>query len=194
MGFPVITDPALTWDGLRAELLADNEFHQTWLPGINENNVDEIIHAFRCSDEKDKAPWHVLVQIRSMCSFLGAGAYDMSDARIKETDAPVWHYTVTYDTPVAFPEHLRCAWHTAELPLAFRAVYHKEMEMLSKRIAHAFAAFARCGSPSTDMMAWHAFTRENKETLIVDEVCQVKCDPYKNIHTYTDMIRKKNCK
>lgn len=51
---------------------------------------------------------------------------------------------------------------------------------LSKKMADALLAFARTGNPNCDSLpAWPQFTEENGETMILNDVCEVKNDPDK---------------
>jgi para-nitrobenzyl esterase len=94
----------------------------------------------------------------------------------------VWHYTTTFDTPVPGAGVLSCAWHTADLPLAFRAVYYAHGGNLSRIIAHGFAAFARTGDPNTAENPWRPFMAEHKETMLFDLIQACVNDPYRDIY------------
>lgn len=183
-----ILNPLLTWEALREQLLKKINPLLSTIPGLNEKNVDEVITIFRKACRDSKQPWQILVQIVSVAHFLGGGGYLASIARA-QGGAPTWHFTTTYDTPLPGTGILTCAWHTADLPLAFRAVYHKEAEALSKTIAHSFAAFARNGSPETLGQQWPMFTTEGKETMLFDERSEWKSEPFKEIYA----VMKKIC-
>ncbi|HJA65962.1 MAG TPA: family 78 glycoside hydrolase catalytic domain [Candidatus Mediterraneibacter cottocaccae] len=192
----VVKNPAMTWEDVKAGLLRqDFAVHQT-LPGVTEENVDDLIRAFRESCGDTKQPWQIYAQMVSMCHFLGDGAYRFAQKRAEMEErvpgtAPVWLYSVGYDTPQPLLGGMRCAWHTAELPLACRAVYYPEQENLSRMIAHAFASFARTGIPRVreeDGGPWEAFTTERKMTMMFDEKSQCKQDPYNKIHEAADAM------
>lgn len=186
----VVKNPAMTWEDVRTGLL-EQEFskHQT-LPGVTEENVDELIHTFRESCNDTKQPWQVYAQMVSMSHFLGEGAYQYAKAKIDLGGAPVWLYSMNYDAPLALLGGMRCAWHTVELPLSHRAVYYPEQEELSKTIAHAFAEFARIGDPSDENLHWPAFTLEKKETMLFGRNCECMNDPYREIHQAVQIIHK----
>lgn len=178
----VLKNPAMSWQDVRRSLL-NREFGEIEpLPGLNEENVDDFIQTFRDSCGDEKQPWQIFVQILSMCHYLGGGAFKAAMAKAAQKGALVWHYMTTYDSPFPGLAPLACAWHTADLPLAFRAVYHKEAEELSRIIAHSFAAFARTGNPQTGTLLWPPFTTEDKQTMIFDETCVCVADPYQRIH------------
>jgi para-nitrobenzyl esterase len=51
---------------------------------------------------------------------------------------------------------------------------------LSRKMADALVAFARSGDPNgSELPAWPKFTVENGETMILNDVCEVKNDPDK---------------
>ena len=175
-----VLNPMLTWDGLRDVLLKrENPLLQV-VSGITEENVDEVIRVFREKDDI-KAPWQILGQIVSTAHFLGGGSYLAAMARARE-GCKVWHYTTTFDTPVPGAGVLSCAWHTADLPLAFRAVYHAHGEDLSKTISRSFAAFARTGDPNIAENLWKPFTVDHKETMLFDLTPVCVNDPYRDIY------------
>ena len=69
------------------------------------------------------------------------------------------------------------AWHTADLPLQMRVVAHADCEQISREMAHAWAAYIRTGSPSTEELPWPAFTATGRETMVLDTPCRVENDP-----------------
>lgn len=143
------------------------------LMAMPEENVDTFIQVFRKNCGDTKPPWQIFTQMVSMSHFLGRGAYQFAVEKERQSGAPVWLYSVGYDTAQPLLRGLRCAWHTAELPLSCRAVYYTEQEELSRLIAHSFAAFARTGSPSDEKLEWPAFTAEKKETMIFDQESRI---------------------
>lgn len=175
-----VLNPMLTWDGLRDVLLKREKPLLEVVSGITEENVDEVIRIFREKDDI-KAPWQILAQIVSTAHFLGGGSYAAAMTRSKE-GCKVWHYTTSFDTPVPGAGVLSCAWHTADLPLAFRAVFYDYAQNLSKTMAHSFAAFARTGDPNTEEIPWKPFTPEHKETMLFDLTQMCVNDPYRDIY------------
>ena len=147
------------------------------LDGINPENVDDIIAAFRRADQENIDSQHMLLRIQSMGGFLGQGAFRQAMAKCGKGMAPVYSYLVAFDAPhPRFPEH-RYAWHTADLPLQMRIVPYLECEEVSREMAHAWAAFIRTGSPSTPELFWPPFTKEKRETMVLDNITQIKNDP-----------------
>ena len=145
--------------------------------GVTPENVDALIESFRAADRKHVDPQHLLYNIRSMGSFLGANAYLQALAKAKKHAGAVYNYLVSFDAPhPRFPEH-RYAWHTADLPLQMRIVPYLECEQVSKDMAHAWAAFIRNGSPDTEELSWPAFTESEQQVMVIDTPCHVETDP-----------------
>ena len=177
---------SLTWENLpqaltQASLLAeDGALHFT------AQNVPTLIRAFRQAmvraphrgDERANDPARVYLQIVSMASFLGGGAFYQATAKARQGGAPVYHYAVNYNSPLPGLPELPCAWHTADLPLQLRIVLHPQSEALSRRMAAAVAAFARTGDPSTPGLAWPAFDEHQRLTMVFDDDCRVESDPW----------------
>lgn len=79
-------------------------------------------------------------------------------------------------------KRLACAWHTADLPLIFRAVYLPPCEELSHCYAHALGSFAHTGSPDTKEHPWRRFTPAKKETMFFDDTVAYLDDPLHDIY------------
>ena len=148
--------------------------------GITEENVDKLIEVFHSRGRK-KEPWQVLIQIVSTAHFLGGGSYLAALAQCGE-GGRVWHYSTAFDTPIPGEEKLACAWHGADQPLTFRAVYYKKAEPVSEFMAHSFAAFAKTGNPETENIKWPSFDRKRRETMIFDVKTKWEEDPYRDIY------------
>lgn len=93
-----------------------------------------------------------------------------AERQLAQGKAPVWMYYFTWNTPLA--EGRIKAFHTAELPLAMRLVRFPESEALSKRIAQAWADFARSGDPK-----WPAYDTRQRATMIFDAESHVANNP-----------------
>lgn len=121
----------------------------------------------------------IYLRIVSLGSVLGGGAFHQAAAKTRQGGAPVYHYVVNYGSPLPGMEQLRCAWHTADLPLQLRLVLYPESDTLSRRMAAAVGAFVRSGDPSVPELAWPAFEEEKRLTMVYDEVCHVESDPWR---------------
>ncbi len=169
----------ITWENLASALLTADSRRGMGKPSLTPENVQARIDAFRAADRKENSAAHLYLKMRSMSSFLGGGAFHHAMAAAKESAAPVYHYAVAYDSPLPGAEDLRCAWHTADLPLQLRVVLYPESEPLSCALAAAVGAFVRCGDPSTPVLPWPAFEEKDRLTMVFDEVCRVESDPWR---------------
>jgi para-nitrobenzyl esterase len=145
---------------------------------LTEENTEKVIQIFQQASRTEKSLWHLGAHIVSQVSFLGRGAYFQAEAKAKRNAAPVYQYLVAYDTATFVLPHEKASWHTADLPLQFRQVYIPEQEALSRAMAHAWAAFARTGNPSTDEVRWEPFTLETRQIMVFDEQgARMETDP-----------------
>ena len=144
---------------------------------VTPEKAARLVEAFKAADKKGNAPWHTYLNIVSMASFLGGGAFHEAMAYAAQGGAPVFHYLIEYDAPAPFGEGYDCAWHTADLPLQMRVVLHPESEFLSRQMAHAWAAFIRTGDPSTKELPWPAFTTDGRQVMVFDTQTRVETDP-----------------
>ncbi len=88
-------------------------------------------------------------------------------AELKAQQGPAsYRYLFRYAPPVEGGVY--GAFHTAELPLVFRHVQYQESEQLSRRLAGAWANFARLGDPSTDDFAWPRFDVNRRATAVFE--------------------------
>ena len=77
------------------------------------------------------------------------------------------------------------AWHTAELAFCFDNTARcaqgtgngPEAQALAKKMATAWANFARTGNPSQPGLPWPAFTPERCATMVFDDACRMVDDP-----------------
>lgn len=171
----------ITWENIREKLLEDSERGPSMGDPLSEENVDRVIAVFRETDRKNNSPLHLYLKIRSQCSFLGSGAYYQAEAKARQGGAPVYHYMIAYDAPHPQRPEEKYSWHTADLPLQMRVVLHEECEAMSRLMAHSWAAFIRTGNPSTEQLAWPAFTPEEKQVMVFDDESRVETDPMRKV-------------
>jgi para-nitrobenzyl esterase len=77
------------------------------------------------------------------------------------------------------------AWHTAELAFCFDNTKRceqgtgntPEAQALAKKMATAWANFARTGNPSQPGLMWEPTTPERCQTMVWDNVCRMVDDP-----------------
>lgn len=165
---------ALDWETLPHFLVKSSQNQHPWDLGT----AQKLVQIFQDTSSTPQDPSHLYFSIVSLASFLGGGAYYQAMAKASQKGAPVFHYAIEYDAPLPGHPGVDCAWHTADLPLQMRVVFHPEMEQLSRQMAHSWAAFIRAGNPSTSTLPWPPFTPENTCTMVFDHVCGVRQDPW----------------
>jgi para-nitrobenzyl esterase len=96
--------------------------------------------------------------------------------------APVFAYYFTWQSPMLEDAG---AWHTAELAFCFDNTARcaqgtgngPEAQALARRMATAWANFARTGNPSQPGLPWTPFTPEACPTMVFDSTCRAVNDP-----------------
>lgn len=96
--------------------------------------------------------------------------------------APVYQYFFTWQSPMLEDAG---AWHTSELAFCFDNTKRceqgtgntPEAQALAKKMATAWAAFARTGNPSQPGLVWTATDPTHCQTMVFDNVCRMVHDP-----------------
>ena len=106
----------------------------------------------------------------------------MATMKHKQKGAPVFTWYFTWQSPMLEDAG---AWHTAELAFCFdntlrcaQGTGHTlEAQALAKKMATAWANFARTGNPSQPGLPWAPFNPDRCPTMILDNVCRMVDDP-----------------
>ncbi len=124
-----------------------------------------------------------------MCggSFLNAldmrnNVTNMATMKHDQRAAPVFTWYFTWQTPMLEDAG---AWHTAELAFCFDNTARcaqatgngPEAQALAKKMATAWANFARTGNPSQPGLPWTPFDPVRCPTMVFDDVCRMVDDP-----------------
>lgn len=96
--------------------------------------------------------------------------------------APVFTYFFTWQSPMLEDAG---AWHTAELAFCFDNTKRcmqgtgntSDAQALAKKMATAWANFARTGNPSQRGLTWTPFESERCPTMVFDNKCRMVDDP-----------------
>jgi para-nitrobenzyl esterase len=96
--------------------------------------------------------------------------------------APVYTYYFTWQSPMLEGAG---AWHTAELAFCFDNTKRceqgtgntPEAQALAKKMATAWASFARTGNPSQPGLTWSPSDPEHNQTMVWDNECRMVNDP-----------------
>ena len=97
--------------------------------------------------------------------------------------APAYTYYFTWQTPIL--DGLPGAWHTAELQFCFDNIKRceqgtgntREAQILAKKMASSWAAFAGNGNPSIPGLPWAPSDPETNKTMLWDNDCRMVNDP-----------------
>src|SRR5512136_694532 len=106
----------------------------------------------------------------------------MATMKHKQKAAPVYTWYFTWQSPMLEDAG---AWHTAELAFCFdntlrcaQGTGHTlEAQALAKKMATAWANFARTGNPSQPGLPWAPFNPVRCPTMVFDDVCRIVDDP-----------------
>jgi para-nitrobenzyl esterase len=106
----------------------------------------------------------------------------MATMKHKQKGAPVFTWYFTWQSPMLEDAG---AWHTAELAFCFDNTarcsqgtgHTPEAQALAKKMASAWAAFARTGNPSRPGLPWTPFNPDRAPTMVFDAACRVVDDP-----------------
>ncbi|HKU28737.1 MAG TPA: carboxylesterase family protein [Candidatus Sulfotelmatobacter sp.] len=97
--------------------------------------------------------------------------------------APAYTYYFTWQTPIL--DGLPGAWHTAELQFCFDNTKRceqgtgntPEAQVLARKMATAWANFARTGNPSQPGLTWTPTDPQTNKTMVWDNQCRMENDP-----------------
>src|SRR5262249_36705895 len=100
----------------------------------------------------------------------------------EQKGAPAYQYYFTWQSPMLEDAG---AWHTAELAFCFDNTkrceqgtgHTPEAQSLAKKMASAWATFARTGNPSHSDLNWAPFEPEQGPTMVFDDQCRMVNDP-----------------
>jgi para-nitrobenzyl esterase len=109
----------------------------------------------------------------------------MATMKHKQKAAPVFTWYFTWQSPMLEDAG---AWHTAELAFCFDNTARcaqgtgngPEARGLARKVATAWATFARTGNPSQPGLPWTPFNPDRCPTMVFDTVCRIVDDPEAN--------------
>jgi para-nitrobenzyl esterase len=106
----------------------------------------------------------------------------MAKLKYEQKAAPAYAYYFTWQSPMLEDAG---AWHTAELAFCFDNTKRceqgtgntPEAQALAKKMATAWANFARTGNPSQPGLTWEPTDPETNKTMVFDNECRMVDDP-----------------
>ncbi len=107
----------------------------------------------------------------------------MAKLKYEQHGAPVYQYFFTWQSPML--DGVAGAWHTAELAFCFDNTKRceqgtgntPEAQALAKKMANAWANFARTGNPSQPGLTWTPADPTRGQTMVFDNQCRMVDDP-----------------
>jgi para-nitrobenzyl esterase len=156
------------------------EWHATLAGTMGDEKATELIAAMK------KA--HPEKSIRTLSYGVGGigqrnNVVRMANMKHALDAAPVYAYYFTWQSPVL--DGQAGAWHTSELAFCFDNTKRCEQgtgntleaQALAKKMASAWANFARTGDPSQSGLPWTPTSPTRCQTLIFDNNCRMVDDP-----------------
>lgn len=138
---------------------------------------------------KKAHPEKSIRKLSYMCNGSGLNTFNicnnairMATMKYEQKGAPVFLWYFTWQSPMLEDAG---AWHTAELAFCFDNTKRceqgtgngPEAQALAKKMATAWANFARTGNPSQPGLAWEAFDPKRCQTMVFDNDCRMVDDP-----------------
>jgi para-nitrobenzyl esterase len=163
----------------------ETQWHANLAKAFGEDKATAIVTAL-----KKAYPRKSIRTLSYMCA--GAGGLNglgmrnnvvkMSKLKCEQKAAPVYTYYFTWQSPMLEDAG---AWHTAELQFCFDNTKRceqgtgntPEAQALAKKMATAWANFARTGNPSQPGLAWTPTDPVHCRTMIFDNECRMVDDP-----------------
>jgi para-nitrobenzyl esterase len=111
----------------------------------------------------------------------------MVKLKYEQRGAPVYQYWFTWQSPML--DGVGGAWHTSELAFCFDNTKRceqgtgntPEAQALAKKMATAWANFARTGNPSQPGLQWTPSDASRCQTMVFDNECRMVDDPHSEV-------------
>jgi para-nitrobenzyl esterase len=159
-----------------------------WLATLTRNYGEAKARAL-VAGLKKAHPEKSIRTLSYMCSGGGLNSLSMRNnvtrmgtMRCSQKGAPVYAWYFTWPSPMLEDAG---AWHTAELAFCFDNTLRcaqgtgntPEAQTLARKMATAWAHFARTGNPSQPGLTWTPFEPETCPTMVFDNKCGMVNDP-----------------
>ena len=158
----------------------EEEWHTTLAREFGEPKAKELIAAM-----KKAHPEKAIRTLSYGVAGLGGRNHvvSMVEMKCQLHAAPVYQYFFTWQSPML--DGVAGAWHTSELAFCFDNTKRceqgtgdtPEARALAKRMANAWANFARTGNPSQPGLTWTPADPKRGQTMVFDNECGMVDDP-----------------
>ena len=164
--------------------MASNPSEEEWLATLSrefgKDKATQLIAAM-----KKAHPEKAIRTLSYGVAGLGGRNHVVSMSKMKYAlrAAPVYQYFFTWQSPIL--DGVAGAWHTSELAFCFDNTKRceqgtgntPEAQVLAKKMATAWANFARTGNPSQPGLTWTSADTERGQTMVWDSECRMVDDP-----------------
>ncbi len=162
----------------------EDEWRATLTRSYGEAKATALIAAM-----KKAHPEKSIRTLSYMCNGSGLNTFNicnnairMAGMKYRQKGAPAFLWYFTWQSPMLEDAG---AWHTAELAFCFDNTKRceqgtgngPEAQALARKMATAWANFARTGNPSQPGLAWEAFDPVRCQTMVFDDHCRMVDDP-----------------
>jgi para-nitrobenzyl esterase len=162
----------------------EEEWHATLVKFYGEQKATALVAGL-----KKAHPQKSIRTLSYMCGGPGLNALSMRNNVVKMAKlkhdlkaAPAYAYYFTWQSPMLEDAG---AWHTAELAFCFDNTKRceqgtgntPEAQALAKKMATAWATFARTGNPSQPGLTWSPTDPDSCKTMVFDNECRMVDDP-----------------
>lgn len=158
----------------------EEEWHATLSREFGDGKATEIIAAM-----KKAHPEKAVRTLSYGVSGLGGRNHVVSLAKMKYDlhNAPAYTYYFSWQSPIL--DGIAGAWHTSELAFCFDNTKRceqgtgntSEAQALARKMATAWANFARTGNPSQPGLEWTPTDSDRNQTMVWDNECRMVEDP-----------------
>jgi para-nitrobenzyl esterase len=160
------------------------EWHATLVRSYGEDKATALVAGLKKAHPKKS-----IRTLSYMCSGPGLNGLGMRNNVVKMAKlkhdlkaAPAYTYFFTWQSPMLEDAG---AWHTAELAFCFDNTKRceqgtgntPEAQALAKKMATAWANFARTGNPSQPGLTWEPTDPDSNKTMVFDNECKMVNDP-----------------
>ena len=159
---------------------SEEEWHANLTKDLGESRATELIAAM-----KKAHPEKAIRTLSYGVAGLGGRNHVASMAKMKCDlhAAPAYQYFFTWQSPML--DGVAGAWHTAELAFCFDNTERceqgtgntPEAQALAKKMATAWANFARTGNPSQQGLTWAPSDSNRNQAMVFDNQCRMVDDP-----------------
>lgn len=158
----------------------ETEWREQLSKSLGASQADELIAAMKKS-HPEKAIRTLSYGVDGL--YVRTHVQNLMKMKYEQHGAPVYQYLFQWQSPQL--DGVAGAWHTAELAFCFDNTRRAEQgtgdtpgaQTLARKMACAWANFARTGNPSQPGLDWTPSDPERCQTMVFDNHCRMEDDP-----------------